>query len=139
MHKKLLGGLIVAQLLGSVSSSAQVAPPTAMVFFDWGKVEIQRDYAAALDKVAAIAVSDPNARLVVEGHSDRSGPAVASQRSSTRRAETVRDYLVGRGVPATRIEVKAWGEERLLIVTADGVREPQNRRVDVRLIASGTR
>jgi outer membrane protein OmpA-like peptidoglycan-associated protein len=139
MHKGLLGGLIVAQLLGSVASSAQVAPPTTMVFFDWGKVELQRDYAAALDKVVANAVADPDARLVVEGHSDRSGPAVASERSSAQRAAIVRDYLVGRGVPATRIEVKAWGEERPLIATADGVREPQNRRVDVRLIVSPTR
>jgi outer membrane protein OmpA-like peptidoglycan-associated protein len=139
MHKELLGGLVAAQLFASVASSAQVAPATGMIFFDWGKVEFQRDYAAVLDKVAASAVADPDARLVVEGHSDRSGSAIASRQASTQRAATVRDYLVAHGVPPTRIQVQVWGEERPLIATADGVREPQNRRVDVRLVAPATR
>ena len=134
MHKRLLGGLILAQLIGG-TAAAQGAPPTVMVFFDWGKVEIQRDYAAAVDKIAARAAAEANVRLVVEGHSDRSGPSSASRQSSSRRAAAVRDHLITRGVPANRIEVRAWGEERPLIATADGVREPQNRRVDVRLVA----
>jgi outer membrane protein OmpA-like peptidoglycan-associated protein len=138
MQRRLLGGLILAQLI-SGTAAAQVAPPTAMIFFDWGKVEIQRDYAAALDKIAARARAEADVRLVVEGHSDRSGPSSASRQSSSRRAAAVRDHLIGRGVPADRIEVRAWGEERPLIATADGVREPQNRRVDVRLVASGSR
>ena len=139
MRKPLLAGLILASLSASGASWAQVASPSTIVFFDWGKAEIQRDYATALDKIGAAAAADRRVRLVVEGHSDRSGPADASRRSSLQRAAIVRDHLVGRGVPMARIEVRAWGEERPLIATADGVREPQNRRVEVRAVASGDR
>ena len=138
MRERWLMGLLLAQL-SAVGAAAQVAPPEAMVFFDWGKLEIQRDYAAALDRVAAAAAADPDLRLIVDGHSDRSGPSLANRESSWRRAVAVRDHLVRRGIPAERIAVNAWGEERPLIATADGVREPQNRRVDVRRVAAGAR
>ena len=138
MRERLLKGLILANLLAA-GASAQVAPPDAMVFFDWGKVEIQRDYAAALDRLAARAAADADAVLILDGYSDRSGPSLANRDSSSRRVAAVRDHLMNSGVPAERITVKAWGEERPLIPTADGVREPQNRRVDVRLLGRDTR
>ncbi len=43
----------------------------------------------------------------------------------------MRAYLVGQGVPETAIATEAFGETRLLVETADGVREPQNRRVEI--------
>jgi outer membrane protein OmpA-like peptidoglycan-associated protein len=48
-----------------------------------------------------------------------------------RRGEAVAEELVRVGVPRTAISVQAFGETRPLIVTADGVREPQNRRVEI--------
>jgi outer membrane protein OmpA-like peptidoglycan-associated protein len=74
----------------------------------------------------------------VVGHSDRSGPSNANRASSRRRAEAVRDYLLTHGVPSAAIRVTAAGEEAPYIATEDGVREPQNRRVDVRLTALPT-
>jgi outer membrane protein OmpA-like peptidoglycan-associated protein len=52
-------------------------------------------------------------------------------RSAKKRAEAVHAYLVSRGVPSAAMTVTSYGESRPLIVTADGVREPQNRRVEV--------
>jgi outer membrane protein OmpA-like peptidoglycan-associated protein len=50
---------------------------------------------------------------------------------SLRRANAVKDALVRNGVPATAIAVVGRGEQGLLVPTADGVREPQNRRVEI--------
>jgi outer membrane protein OmpA-like peptidoglycan-associated protein len=47
---------------------------------------------------------------VLDGHSDRSGSALANRRSSLQRAQSVRDYLVARGVPPGAITNHAWGE-----------------------------
>jgi outer membrane protein OmpA-like peptidoglycan-associated protein len=50
---------------------------------------------------------------------------------SQRRADSVRSYLAGRGIPDGSIATEAFGESRPLVETADGVREPQNRRVEI--------
>ena len=65
------------------------------------------------------------------GHADRSGSAQYNQRLSQRRADAVAAELVARGVPRNIIMVSAYGESRPLVPTADGVREPQNRRVEI--------
>ncbi|MDP1748828.1 MAG: OmpA family protein, partial [Reyranella sp.] len=65
------------------------------------------------------------------GHTDTSGPEAYNMALSLRRANTVKDALVREGVPATAITVIGRGEAGLLVKTADGVREPQNRRVEI--------
>ena len=65
------------------------------------------------------------------GHADRSGDAAYNQRLSQRRAEAVAAELVRDGVARGNISVQAFGESRPLVPTADNVREPQNRRVEI--------
>ena len=65
------------------------------------------------------------------GHADRSGSAQYNQRLSQRRADVVAAELVRNGVNRSDIGVSAYGESRPLVPTADGVREPQNRRVEI--------
>ena len=111
----------------------QIAAPEAvkMVFFDWGKSEISRDSGATLDKVAEDFRASP-APLSVSGHSDRSGPAGTNLPSSRQRAQIVADYLAGKGVPKSAMTVEGHGEDLPIIATEDGVREVQNRRVEIR-------
>jgi outer membrane protein OmpA-like peptidoglycan-associated protein len=68
---------------------------------------------------------------MIAGHADRSGPADYNIGLSQRRATNVRTYLTGHGIPDGVITQEAFGESRPLVETADGVREPQNRRVEV--------
>lgn len=105
-----------------------------LVFFDWGKAEVSRDSAAILDQAVAAAAEQGGARLLLTGHSDRSGPPAANRAASRKRAEAVRDYLTGKGVSAAAIEIAVAGEAQPIIPTEDGVREGQNRRVEVRII-----
>ncbi len=120
---------------GSVDAHAQDEAPASsepvIVFFAWDRPIIDRDAAAQLDTVAAAFKRSPNARVTLVGHADRSGPDAPNLRSARKRAEAVQAYLASRGVPGAAMSVLSHGERRPLIATADGVREPQNRRVEV--------
>jgi outer membrane protein OmpA-like peptidoglycan-associated protein len=70
-------------------------------------------------------------RIGVTGHADKSGPDAYNMALSLRRANNVKDELVRDGVPAASIVVVGRGESQPLVPTADGVREPQNRRVEI--------
>ena len=122
---------------GSLAAQEPARPlaEPVFVFFDWDKPAVGSDAAAALDTVAATYRQYPGARLVLSGHADRSGGAAHNRRSAQLRAEAVRAYLAERGVPAAAMSAASYGEERPLIPTADGVREPQNRRVEIRFAA----
>ena len=135
-----MGKLAMAVVVGSLASAVPLAAQDpvaaanrpAMIFFGWGGPEIDRDAAATLDEIAANFDTAPGATLIIDGHSDRSGPAGPNRRTALQRAEAVRAYLAARGVPAGAMTVAGHGEDRPIIATADGVREPQNRRVEIR-------
>ncbi len=120
----------IATLLFAPAGAAQ-APAPFLIFFDWAKPEPTRDAAAILDAVAAAYRENPRL-LQLAGHSDRSGGEAVNRRSSRHRAEAVRAELVDRGIPRDRLSVVAHGEDRPIVATADGVREAQNRRVEIR-------
>ncbi len=73
----------------------------------------------------------PTTRIEVNGYTDLSGTASYTMRLSVRRAQTVEAELVRDGVPASEIGVRRFGEANPLVPTAKGVREPQNRRVEI--------
>ena len=128
--------LVVALLLGMMASASPAQEPPAaperwMVFFDWDKPEIRSDDAAVLDKVAEAYRARPSARVELAGHTDRSGSAWANRAAGLRRAQTIREELEKRGVPRNAMGVASFGEERPLVPTEDGVREVQNRRVEI--------
>ena len=133
-------GLAVALGLAGAALHAQdpvaAANRPAMIFFGWGGPEIDRDAAATLDEIVGNFAKEPGATLRIDGHSDRSGPAGPNRRTSLQRAEAVRAYLAAKGVPASAMTTAGHGEEQPIIATADGVREPQNRRVEIRFGAS---
>ncbi|HZT88328.1 MAG TPA: OmpA family protein, partial [Stellaceae bacterium] len=70
-------------------------------------------------------------RIMVTGYTDRSGSAGYNQRLSERRANNVAKALAGLGVPHTQMAIGGRGENDNRVPTADGVREPQNRRVEI--------
>lgn len=126
----------VAVLLGVMASaSAAQEPPSAaapfMVFFDWGKPDIRSDDAATLDKIAEAYRARPSNQLQLAGHTDRSGSVWANRAAGLRRAQVVRVELENRGIPRNAISVTSFGEDRPLVPTEDGVREVQNRRVEI--------
>jgi outer membrane protein OmpA-like peptidoglycan-associated protein len=108
-----------------------VAPPSFMVFFDWDKSNLSQQALATIQQAADAFKQKGNARITATGHTDTSGPESYNMALSLRRANAVKDALVRDGVPAQAISVIGMGEKGLLVPTGDGVREPQNRRVEI--------
>jgi outer membrane protein OmpA-like peptidoglycan-associated protein len=102
-----------------------------MVFFDFDRATITPTAAETIKKAAADAKAGQKTRIGVTGHADRSGSDAYNMALSLRRANAVKDQLVREGIPATGITVVGRGESQPLVQTADGVREPQNRRVEI--------
>ncbi len=102
-----------------------------IVFFDWDRSDITPEAASILDNAAAAYQQTGSAQVVLAGHADKSGSDQYNVGLSQRRADAVRSYLAGRGVPDGAMNTEAFGESRPLVETADGVREPQNRRVEI--------
>ncbi len=107
------------------------AAPSFMVFFDWDRSNLSQQALATIGQAAQVFKTKGNARITATGHTDTSGPEAYNMALSLRRANAVKDALVRNGVPAQAITVIGRGEQGLLVPTADGVREPQNRRVEI--------
>jgi outer membrane protein OmpA-like peptidoglycan-associated protein len=105
--------------------------PSFMVFFDWDRSNLSAQALNTIKQAAATFKTKGNARITATGHTDKSGPENYNMALSLRRANAVKDALVREGVPATAIAVVGRGESQPLVPTADGVREPQNRRVEI--------
>ncbi|MFT8243003.1 OmpA family protein [Roseomonas sp. BN140053] len=106
---------------------------TYLVFFDWDRSDLTDRARQILAEAAQSASGNGTTRIEVAGHTDRSGTPQYNQRLSQRRAEVVAAELARQGVARSSMVIQAFGESRPLVQTADGVREPQNRRVEILL------
>jgi outer membrane protein OmpA-like peptidoglycan-associated protein len=115
---------------------AMPAPPPApakvfIVFFDWDRDTITPEGQAIIQQAADAYKSGAPVQLQVTGYTDRSGSAGYNQRLSERRANNVARALAALGVPREQMAVSGRGENDNRVPTANGVREPQNRRVEI--------
>jgi outer membrane protein OmpA-like peptidoglycan-associated protein len=101
------------------------------VRFDTGSARLDPRSLRALDKVARSLKENPHIRIEIAGHADATGTVAANRRLSQARADAVRGYLVGRGVPPSRLEARGYGSERP--IADNGTREgrAENRRVEM--------
>jgi len=102
-----------------------------LVFFVWDRAELRSDALAIVREAAANVGKTAVTRIVATGHADRSGPDAYNMGLSKRRAESVKAELLRMGISENEIGVLWKGESDPLVSTADGVREPQNRRVEI--------
>lgn len=109
----------------------EVVIPPAIVYFGWDEDTLTAEARATLDGVIQNYQRGGRTQVVLAGHADRSGSATYNVGLSQRRANRVSAYLTAGGIPGTALTSQAFGESRPQIDTPDGVREPQNRRVEV--------
>ncbi len=115
-------------------SAPAVVPVPArsfLVFFDFNRADLTDRARQIIAEAAQNAQRGGVTRIEVSGHADRSGTPQYNQRLSERRAQAVAAELERRGVARSNMAIQAFGESRPLVPTADGVREPQNRRVEI--------
>jgi len=106
-------------------------PRNFIIFFDWDQDVITQEAMGILSEAANYAKQAGVARIVLTGHADRSGSASYNEGLSLRRANNAMAELVNLGIAQDAIAVFAKGEAEPLVPTDDGVREPQNRRVEI--------
>jgi outer membrane protein OmpA-like peptidoglycan-associated protein len=104
---------------------------TFLVFFDWDKSDLTARARQIIADAAGASQRLAVTRIEVSGHADHTGTAQYNQALSMRRAQTVAAELVRLGVQQQAISISAYGFSRPLVPTAAGVREPQNRRVEI--------
>lgn len=132
------------QLSGGTVASAEVhrtfadtiaalpgKPASFLLFFIEGKDELTPSSNAEIKSVMAEIKRRPEPDVQVIGHTDSVGGESFNDKLSQARAEKIRDQLVSLGIARDRIQVSSRGKREPLIVTASGVAEAKNRRVEV--------
>ena len=100
--------------------------------FDFGKATIRARSFPSLDRVASLLI-EKNFSLKLAGHTDNVGSDAANLRLSKDRAESVKNYLVGKGANASRIEATGYGESQPIATNKTDKGRQQNRRVEFTL------
>jgi outer membrane protein OmpA-like peptidoglycan-associated protein len=99
-----------------------------IVHFDFDKYNIKKIYVPDLDQHVAYLTSNPSSPVTVEGHTDYIGSDQYNQKLSERRANSVRKYLIEKGIASSRIQVVGYGEQRPI---ADN-KTPEGRAINRR-------
>jgi opacity protein-like surface antigen len=110
---------------------APAAARSYMVFFDWDKATLTDRARQIVKDAADNSTHVQYTRIEVNGYTDTSGTPRYNQGLSVRRAQAVAAELVKDGVPRQAISIQGFGDTHLLVPTGPGVREPQNRRVEI--------
>jgi len=142
MYKPLLAASCAALLLAACGDRTQAVVAAAspqtpqparnlMLFFPYDQATLSPDNQAVVHEAVAAARAHSNSRITVVGHADTAGNSAYNVALSQRRAEAVREALIGDGIDRAAIAVAATGEQQLMVSTRDGMREPKNRRVEI--------
>lgn len=104
------------------------------VLFDVGKATLKPTSYKALDELVEYLKWKEDVRIEIAGHTDNVGKPADNQQLSQQRAETVKAYVVKKGIDAGRIEAKGYGDSQPVADNATEAGKKQNRRTEVRLL-----
>jgi len=104
------------------------------VNFELNSAKLTADSTETLDLVAQTLAAYANVRVEIGGHTDTQGSAAYNAKLSERRAQSVKDYLVGKGIDASRLTVKGYGEASPIAPGNTADAHAQNRRVELKRI-----
>ncbi len=113
------------------AAPAPATPETFIVYFAFDSTELTAASKLVLDQAMRAAKKMAATDLAVTGHADRAGAEEYNLALSLRRASAVLDALAARGANPAKVSLAGRGESEPLAATADGVREPVNRRVEI--------
>lgn len=123
--------LVVPPMMSPPVAAAPAPTRSFIVFFDNNSYALSARARAIVAEAAQAARTGGTTRIEVTGHTDRRGTVAVNQRLSLRRAEIVAAELRRLGIRRDEITTRGAGESEPLVPTADQVREPQNRRVEI--------
>jgi len=101
------------------------------VLFDTGKADLRGEAREALAKLSGIVLNYPSLHLTIEGHTDNTGSAEFNQTLSEKRADSVRDYLIGQGLPPDKLTAQGFGMANPVADNSTAAGRQKNRRVEI--------
>jgi outer membrane protein OmpA-like peptidoglycan-associated protein len=101
------------------------------ISFDINSAAVKPQLRSVLDPFASTLASDPNVRIRIIGHTDNTGSDAINNPLSMERAQSVRDYLTVRGVPAGRIDTFGRGDREPIADNHSESGRSKNRRVEI--------
>jgi len=105
------------------------------IYYDFDKWNLREESKKELDKIVAILNENPKMKIQINSHTDVRGSEDYNLRLSEKRAKSVVDYLISKGIDPDRLMYKGWGKTRLLIPNAQTEEEHQlNRRTTFNLL-----
>jgi outer membrane protein OmpA-like peptidoglycan-associated protein len=107
-------------------------PKTPVVYFEFNKSTIAKEYQPKLDSLARFVKLNKNYKIQIEGNTDTVGSFIYNQRLSLARANAVAKYLEGKGVSANKLHIHGNGKHHLAMV-GDGA-NALNRRDDIIIV-----
>ncbi len=109
-------------------------PTIENVLFETNKNIIRAKYKTILDNAAKFMKENPSVKIVVAGHTDDQATEVYNQGLSERRAQVVKEYLLKKGVEASRITSEAYGEAKPTAENATAEGRTLNRRTELKVV-----
>ena len=106
------------------------------IFFKLKSTEIEQRSYALLDEIASVLKGNSKLQIRVEGHTSNTGKAWMNRVLSKGRAESVRNYLISKGVEAERLQYKGYGPDRPIASNNSKAGRARNRRVDFVILKS---
>lgn len=107
--------------------------------FDSGKATLKKSSNKTLDEAAKVLGSFPELRVEIQGHTDDQGPDDVNMTLSQARADAVKEYLVGKGIAAERLDAKGYGETMPVGDNKKAAGRAQNRRTEFKILGSARR
>lgn len=108
------------------------------IYYDLDKADIRTDAAIELDKLVRVLQDNPSLKIELGSHTDSRGSDIYNIRLSQRRAESVINYLMTKGIDPLRLQARGYGETELLIENARTEAEHQvNRRTEFKVLEIG--
>lgn len=99
-----------------------------IVYFDLDKYDIQFNFTNMLDAHAHFLRSNPLYKVIIEGHTDERGTPEYNIALGERRANAIKMYLQGKGVPTDQISIISYGKEKPVVLGHSEAAYAQNRR-----------
>jgi OmpA-OmpF porin, OOP family len=104
------------------------------IFFDHDKYDLKERSMTELQKITKFLIENGQTRVEIGGHTDNSGAAAYNKQLSEKRAQSVYNYLINNGVPATRLTIKGYGSDKPIAPNSDESGRQKNRRIEFKLI-----
>ena len=118
-----------ASSIGSIRTPDELlAKVGSTVYFDYDQSSLTSEAQATLDRQAAFLKASPSFRIIIEGHCDERGTREYNLALGDRRASAVRDYLVAKGINASRLSTISYGKERPSVGGSNETSYALNRR-----------